>query len=493
MRGRFSFLGVLATVIAASALSAPAAMAVPASCPVATSTDLTTALGNVNCDPIVLAAGTYSTATSPAFNIARGVTLTGAGVGQTIITRTGTGNVLNVAGNSGDQINLSGMTIGGAPSGTGVNVSAGPAITLNLTNVVVSNNTDGGSGGGIYFASPAPGALNVTDSVISGNTDSGFQGGGVDDAGTGVASFNRVLFSGNSSTGTGGGGGFSQDLSGATSNFTNVTFTGNQAKNNGGALRNGSNGIMNLVAVTVAGNTADSDNTGGGNGGGVFTNSGTVSVRDSIIANNADLSGGALDCSGTIKRLGYELVRDPTGCTFGGAGDVATGYQTGVDPLLGPLAANGGATQTMALMSGSPALDAIPAGSCATVEDQRTVARPQGSGCDLGAFELQVTTTTPPTPPPPVNPPPPDTTAPNTLLGKSKIKKSKRSAKFSFSSSETGSTFQCSLDKKPFLDCSSPTHYKHIKRGKHTFAVAAVDNAGNMDATPATKKFKIKG
>ena len=58
---------------------------------------------------------------------------------------------------------------------------------------------------------------------------------------------------------------------------------------------------------------------------------------------------------------------------------------------------NGGFTATIALLAGSPAIDAIPAADCtdqngnAITTDQRGVARPQGNGCDIGAFEVQVT------------------------------------------------------------------------------------------------------
>src|SRR5262249_29821477 len=59
---------------------------------------------------------------------------------------------------------------------------------------------------------------------------------------------------------------------------------------------------------------------------------------------------------------------------------------TGVNPLLGPLADNGGPTKTMALLVNSPALNKIPAASAPTV-DQRGTARPFGGTSDIGAFE----------------------------------------------------------------------------------------------------------
>ena len=85
------------------------------------------------------------------------------------------------------------------------------------------------------------------------------------------------------------------------------------------------------------------------------------------------------------------------------------------------------------------------------------------------------------------DPIPPDTTAPNTSLTKhppKRVKSAKRKAKvkFAFASSEPGSTFSCQLDKGPFRPCDSP-HSAKVKRGKHTFKVAATDAAGNEDPT----------
>ena len=83
----------------------------------------------------------------------------------------------------------------------------------------------------------------------------------------------------------------------------------------------------------------------------------------------------------------------------------------------------------------------------------------------------------------------PDITPPTTVIGGKKIKGS--TAKFRFTSNEPGSTFQCKLDKRKFKSCSSPKKYKKLSDGKHKFKVRAVDAAGNVDATPAKKKFKI--
>jgi hypothetical protein len=73
---------------------------------------------------------------------------------------------------------------------------------------------------------------------------------------------------------------------------------------------------------------------------------------------------------------------------------------------------------------------------------------------------------------------------------KLKTTKARIKVTFKFGSDEAGSSFDCKLDKKPFKPCSSPLKYK-VKPGKHTFSVRATDDAGNADATPAKKKFKV--
>ena len=87
----------------------------------------------------------------------------------------------------------------------------------------------------------------------------------------------------------------------------------------------------------------------------------------------------------------------------------------------------------------------------------------------------------------------PDTTSPETTIGKGpKGTIAKDSALLKFSSSETGSTFRCKLDKAKFKLCTSPRRLRKLSDGRHTFKVVAVDPAGNEDATPATLRFRVK-
>jgi hypothetical protein len=86
----------------------------------------------------------------------------------------------------------------------------------------------------------------------------------------------------------------------------------------------------------------------------------------------------------------------------------------------------------------------------------------------------------------------PDVAPPDTIKGKGPKKRSaKRKAKFRFSSSEPGSTFECKLDRKPAFACTSPVKVKRLKRGKHVFRVTAIDAADNRDASPAVYRFKV--
>ncbi|NIP85808.1 MAG: hypothetical protein GTO03_09700 [Planctomycetales bacterium] len=193
-----------------------------------------------------------------------------------------------------------------------------------------------------------------------------------------------------------------------TLTVTNSTVSSNTTGDGGGAHswagRGGDGGgIYNSGTLMVANSTVSGNTTGAGgciswNGcvrtgpGGGISAGGTVNVENTIIAGNTDPGGDPDDCSGTLTSQGYNLVEDLTDCTIGGD---TTGNVTGQDPRLSPLADNGGSTQTHALRSISPAIDA---GSCSAVTaDQRGLPRPvdipdianADDGCDIGAYEAQ--------------------------------------------------------------------------------------------------------
>ena len=159
---------------------------------------------------------------------------------------------------------------------------------------------------------------------------------------------------------------------------------------------------MSLEHVTISGNLSYTP------GGGVF-NTGVVTITNSLISGNSSRyqASPSSDCYGTFGSGGYNLIGDATGCT--GFTDGVNNDQVGSDPLLAPLADNGGTTLTRALYQGSPAIDAIPSGTngCFIIYtvDQRGVTRPQSSGCDIGALETELPAPTVPAPNPVSNVP----------------------------------------------------------------------------------------
>ena len=313
----------------------------------------------------------------------------------------GSGGGVSIGGATGGPSTISGSTItNNFASSHGGGTSIGKAVTI--TNSTISGNTGGGKGGGIQVSAES---VSLTDVTIADNTVTGsFGGGGIYNECCALA-LNNVTVVGNVAT-AGPGGGILYGFGVATTTLTNSTISGNSAATNGGGIA-----IVGLFStlpvelnnVTITGNTADSDGNGSGDGGGAYREPtvGTLNFKNTIIAGNADLGGQAPDCSGgangELTSQGYNLIQNTTGC--GIIGDT-TGNITGQDPLLGPLANNGGPTETHALTPGSPAIDtgnpAVPGsgGNACEATDQRGVARPLGAACDIGAYEAE-----PPPPP----------------------------------------------------------------------------------------------
>lgn len=85
-----------------------------------------------------------------------------------------------------------------------------------------------------------------------------------------------------------------------------------------------------------------------------------------------------------------------------------------------------------------------------------------------------------------------DTVAPDTTItGGPSGGANSASAAFDFDASEPGATFECSLDGEPFVGCRAPEEYAGLDEGPHGFRVRAVDAAGNVDPSPATRSWDV--
>jgi hypothetical protein len=280
-------------------------------------------------------------------------------------------NHSTVSGNSG--VGTSGTTGFGGAGGAG-NLGFGGGIynagTATLTNCTVSGNTAGGGRGGVTNFSQA----------VGGRGGDGL-GGGIYNLG--IATLTNCTFFGNSATG--GSGGTSLDGTGG------LGGTGQ-----GGGMNN--NGTLTLGSCTVSANSAiaggagfgvDGDGqVGGAQGGGILqNNTGGNSLRNDLIAGNAATNNG-LDLVGAFTSQGFNLIGKSdgsSGFTNGLNHDLVGTVAAPLDPMLGALQDNGGPTATVALLSGSPAINAGTA-SGAPVKDQRGLAR--NGPPDIGAFEF---------------------------------------------------------------------------------------------------------
>jgi len=190
-----------------------------------------------------------------------------------------------------------------------------------------------------------------------------------------------------------------------TGTLTSVTFQHAACWPNSGTLTMLNSTLYgNQVGEGGAGGPDNGVHGGPGTTGGIMNTGGTATLHFLTIASNA----GNLNAAGTVKLEGTIIASSTDGPNCVGVIGEEGGYNldsgascglslpsdlSSAEPILGPLAANGGPTQTLALLSGSPAIDA--GGTIATgcpALDQRGLGRPDGSGdpaCDIGAYESQ--------------------------------------------------------------------------------------------------------
>lgn len=399
-------------------------------------------------DIITLPAGTYTlslagtgedAAATGDLDITSNLTINGAGGLTTAVNANNIDRGFHIVGTQTVVINNLRIKEGQAPNGAASNGSPGGGIlidngTVTLSGLTVTSNNagSGGNGDGAAGFNGACGGgiaiLNGTVSINEGTISSNDAGNG----GTGAAGFaggsggsgGGICLSGgtltlmnseiqNNDAGAGGSGGGMGDPSGAggdgggvallggTGTLTNNTLAFNAA---GGGETGGGGGAIATSggAVTIKNNTITINGPGGGTttpgeGGGVFRSAGTLTIGNSIVAENVPAPGGTSpDCSGTVTSSGFNLIGIGTGCTGPTNGVNGDEVGTGTSPIeplfdLAGLTDNGGPTQTVAIQSGSPALNTGDNATCAS-QDQRGETRLLSSSdaCDKGAFELAI-------------------------------------------------------------------------------------------------------
>jgi len=283
---------------------------------------------------------------------------------------------------SSANLSLNAVTVSSCYTSATLTAATGGAIFARtgafLTDSIVAGSEALDRGGhGAFGGGIVAGRTVLIRSTVSGNTAmstiGGFaRGGGVQGYSVG-ASYSTV--SGNAADSTGGGI-YAQNLF-----FSDSTLSGNHTSVDGLI-----GGAYARVSAEVVSSTITGNYSGSGLAAGLYVGlraQGTAFVASSIIANNSaygfELDVGAP--SGKSISGSYNLIRTPQDNIIVPAGTIV-----GVDPLLGPLQANGGPTPTHALLPGSPALD--HGGNPAHLKaDQRGVTRIENGIADIGAFE----------------------------------------------------------------------------------------------------------
>ena len=317
------------------------------------------------------------------------------GPGAEIITISGQSLYRPFFVSSGNTVTLTGLTIANGQSSLVGSGGTGGGIhnegNLTVTDCVLSNNHAEFDGGAIRNFG---GSLVVSQSTLSGNTvgESGV-GAGISNAGAGTVSIIESTLTAN--TGAYYGGAVDNEgtvtiarstlsangarIGGAVANvgtlsIRNSTLSGNVATETSGGIDN----FLGEASVEFSTLTENAANSGGG-----IENAASISIKNSLVVNSA-AGNNCVNDGGTFTALGVNFATDAScaGFTQTTAGGIN----------LGPLADNGGPTQTHALLSGSVAIDAaldctLSDGATPVTQDQRGQARPAGAECDSGAFE----------------------------------------------------------------------------------------------------------
>ncbi|MBS0571101.1 MAG: hypothetical protein JSS28_10865 [Proteobacteria bacterium] len=253
--------------------------------------------------------------------------------------------------------------------------------SLTLSGITLASGNTAGKGGALSFAY---GHLTLSRVAIRDSYAQSFGGGFY--KGSGTLDINYSTISGNRTANSGAG--FVSNY--GTTSISNSTISGNSANGSGGGFYARAN--MTIVNSTISGNSANSS------GGGFWLSHLNASLSNSIVANNSSPSDSEFICTAQSNGASsvtadHTLIEGSYACAGGSTFTGSISNILGQNPRLGPLAHYGGPTETLALLPGSPAIDAGDNGTCETT-DQRGQVRPydgdkNGSAiCDMGAFEV---------------------------------------------------------------------------------------------------------
>ena len=318
-----------------------------------------------------------------------------AETGGTEATARGGGIYAEFSGGAIERTKFLGNTTHTDSAGDGTAKGAGgllhSGLEFSLDHVRVSSNSadshgDSGSadaaGGGLAIEGLALVKASTFDANTADAPEGGIRsatGGGLDIDSGGLRMTTSTV-SRNQASAPGGqalGGGIRVDGT-ATSSVKNSTVAANRATGNtarGGGIDSFVSSLS-VVNGTIAGNSAKL-------GGGLYRETNSLSLEATILATNSAPTGPA--CAGSPTSAGHNLIGNLSGCGFAPrVSDIV-----GKGAKLGSLGKHGGPTETISLLSSSPAINAIPAAQCAVAKDQRGVKRPQGPRCDVGAFEVR--------------------------------------------------------------------------------------------------------
>ena len=322
--------------------------------------------------PIVLSL-TGGGAAAGDLNVTSPVTIQGNGANETTITAGGYSGIYDrVLAVDFGSLTVNDVTITGgykaSGKGGGIFVSSGASASVSRS--TLTGNFGFNSGGGIYNA----GTLSVVDSSVSGNS-ADYYGAGIFNYGS--ATITNSTISGNTCNS---GAGF-YTKPGSTTDIVNSTISGNTAGNRGGAIWN--YGSVTLTQSTVTGNSASY-------GGGLYVG---ATLNNSIVVGNTATMTGA-DVFGTFVSNGANIIGDITGAS-GFTGTDQTGLSASA-VVETSLAANGGPTQTHALVTSSPAIDAGKNADAVDPDSNPLTTDQRGAGfdrivngtVDIGAFEF---------------------------------------------------------------------------------------------------------